>query len=339
MVDLLEKSLIGLHDGGPMVRRLKRNARLCAGVLFFVLLSGCAGLAPQTNALLESRPAGLPARVELTEVPFFPQKEYHCGPAALATVLAQQKLSVTPDDLVSQVYVPERKGALQVEMLAAARRHGMVSYPLAPRMEDLLREVAAGTPVLVLQNLGVSPFDNWHYAVVVGYDLNSEEAILRSGEKMRQVVPLGALEYTWKKSNYWAMVVSPPDRIPTTASELGWLQALAAFERVDPKRARVGYKNFLARWPDNIDAIIGLANTHYAAGELKEAEAVLRRAHARQPDSAVVLNNLAQILSDQGRNTEAIALADRAVAAGGPFNTAALETQAAIRARLDSKKR
>ena len=40
-------------------------------------------------------------------------------------------------------------------MLAAPRRYGMVSYQLAPRLENLLREVAAGIPVIVLQDYGV----------------------------------------------------------------------------------------------------------------------------------------------------------------------------------------
>ena len=80
-----------------------------------------------------------------------------------------------------QVYLPERKGSLQVEMLAAARRHGMVSYQLAPRFEDLLREIAAGTPVIVLQNLGVFS-GGWHYAVAIGYDYDSGQLILRSGD-------------------------------------------------------------------------------------------------------------------------------------------------------------
>jgi hypothetical protein len=37
---------------------------------------------------------------------------------------------------VPQVYLPARKGSLQVEMLAAARRHGLVSYQLAPSKVD-----------------------------------------------------------------------------------------------------------------------------------------------------------------------------------------------------------
>ena len=61
------------------------KARLTAGFIFLsALLPGCAFIAPQTYALKEQRPAGLPPRVELTEVPFYPQDDYYCGPSALA---------------------------------------------------------------------------------------------------------------------------------------------------------------------------------------------------------------------------------------------------------------
>ena len=41
----------------------------------------------ETAALHAAAPNDLPRRTELREVPFFPQTPYHCGPAALATVL------------------------------------------------------------------------------------------------------------------------------------------------------------------------------------------------------------------------------------------------------------
>jgi hypothetical protein len=191
-------------------------------------------------------------------------------------------VKVKPDDLVSQVYIPDRKGSLQVEMLAAARRHGMISYQLAPRYEDVLREIASGTPVIVLQDFGVGPFDNWHYAVAVGYDLDEDNLILRSGEKQRQVLKAGLHEFVWKRSGYWAMVAVPPNRIPATAQEASWLSAIAAFERVGNQRAaRVAYTTFLKRWPENVNASVGLANTYHSTGQLKEAERVLRGALAR----------------------------------------------------------
>jgi hypothetical protein len=36
------------------------------------------------------------------------------------------------------------------------RRHGFVAYKLAPEFTDVLREIAAGTPVVTLENYGLS---------------------------------------------------------------------------------------------------------------------------------------------------------------------------------------
>ena len=279
----------------------------------------------------------MPARTEITEAPFFPQKEYECGPAALATLLVSAGAKTTPEELVPQVYLPARKGSLQVEMLAAARRHGLVSYQLAPSQLDLMRELAAGTPVVVLQNLGVS--DGWHYAVAVGYDWKLGMMVLRSGITEREEMPFAMHEFVWKRSGYWAMVAVPPERIPATAEEGRWLGALVAFERLNPPaRNRVAYAAFLQRWPANVQAAIGLANAHHALGELPQAEKVLRAALARAPDSAIVLNNLAQTLSDQGRNTEALPLAERAVATGGPHAAAVRQTRDDILKKMEGKK-
>jgi tetratricopeptide (TPR) repeat protein len=219
-------------------------------------------------------------------------------------------------------------------MLAAARRYGMVSFPLAPRFPDLLRELAAGNPVIVLQDLGIWPFERWHYAVAIGYDLEAGDLVLRSGEKHRQVLPLPVHELAWKRGDYWAMVVLPPERVAATAEEPGWLAAVAAFERVDPRGARAAYSTMLERWPASATAAIGLGNAHYRLGELGAAEAALRAALAREPGSVVALNNLAQTLSDQGRHEEALPIIERAVAAGGPFAKAAQETRALILGRI-----
>ncbi len=318
-------------------REATASARPLAGVLLCIaafFLGGCAGILPQTAALGRGGlPQGLPERIELAAVPFFPQSEYQCGPAALATTLAASGAKVTPEELVPQVYLPERKGSLQVEMLAAARRHGMVSYVLAPSFESLLREIAAGNPVIVLQNLGIG--EGWHYAVAVGYDYERGELILRSGTTERQVLAFTVHEMVWKRSGYWAMIAVPPDRVPATADEHRWLGAIAALERAGKAaNARVAYANFLKRWPGNLNAAVGLANTHYALGALPEAERVLREALASNPDSVIALNNLAQTLSDQGRNEEALPIIERAAAGGGPFAAAVEQTRETIRKRL-----
>ena len=256
-------------------------ARLWAGVLILAALSGCASLMPQTMELAKGLPPGLPEKVELTETPFFPQQRYQCGPAALATVLNTAGVKVTDEDLVPEVYLPARKGSLQVEMLAAARRHGLISYQLAPRFEDVLREIAAGTPVVVLQNLGMFS-SGWHYAVAVGYDYDKGTLVLRSGTQERDVMPFGVHEVVWLRGGYWAMVVMPPDKIPRHGRREP-LACRGGRARAHRRRARCprGLPDLPRRWPENVNASIGLANTHHTLGELKDAGS--RAAQGGQP--------------------------------------------------------
>ena len=316
------------------------RARLCAGFfawLLLALLAGCAQLVPQTVALRSDWPSGVPRTVELTSVPFFPQEDYQCGPAALATVLTHSGVPVTPDPLVSQVFLPGRQGSLQIEMLAAPRRYGRVSYPLARQYSDLLREVAAGNPVIVLQDVGLL-LTQWHYAVVNGFDYPSGTVYLRSGTMPRQELPFTGFERSWMKSGYWAMVVTPPDRIPVTATEDGWLAAVLAMARVDHGEAATrAYATALKRWPDNLPAAIGLANQYHARGALADAAAVLREARRRHPQSMIVINNLAQTLSDQGHQAEALALIENASDPNNPFAAEVRATRQLILQRISQK--
>ncbi len=332
--------------------RSRRQARLRAGLALsarplraalcgwaLVVLAGCAQMVPQTVALRTGWPKGVPQTLELAQVPFFPQDEYQCGPAALATVLAHSGVRVTPESLVSQVWLPARRGSLQLEMLAAARRYGRVSYVLAPRYPDLLRELAAGNPVLVLQDVGALATE-WHYAVVNGFDYPSGTVYLRSGTRPRLEMPFTAFERSWMKSGYWAMVAQPPDRIPVTATEEGWMTAVLAMARVaEPAAAVQAYASALKRWPDNLAAAVGLANQHHTQGDLPKAAAVLRDAQRRHPRSVIVMNNLAQVLSDQGRHSEALAQINQAAAdSDSPFAAEVKATRQLILQRMQPRR-
>ena len=289
-----------------------------AGVLLsaVLMLAGCA--TPQVAALLAQPPGALPPRIELAAVPFHPQDEYQCGPAALATTLTYAGVATTPDALVPLVYLPARKGSLQAEMLAAARRHELTAYLLAPSLGDLLQEVADGTPVIVLLNLAFEFAPLWHYAVVVGYDLPREEIILRSGTTRRLVTTLSNFERTWARGNHWAMVTLPPERLPASASEDRYVAAVTALERAVPAAARRAYTTALERWPDSLPARIGQGNAAYAMRDLPGAEAAYREATRRHPQAADAWNNLAQALLELQQRHEALAAAQRAVDIGGP---------------------
>ncbi len=309
------------------------KARLTAGFLFLsALLSGCALILPQTSALRDQPPSELPARAELTAVPFYPQEEYQCGPAALAMVLNAAGVSVTPEALIDQVYIPARKGSLQIEMLVAARRHGLIALELAPQLTDVLREIAAGTPVIVLENYGFKVFPKWHYAVLVGYDLAESEVIRRSGTRQRQTMPFAVFEYNWKTEGHWAMVAVPPDRVPATATEARFANAVVALERSGQvKNAHTAYNAMLGRWPGSLAAQMGRGNTAYALRDLATAESAFRRAAAEHPDSPAALNNLAQVLAEKGLLQEALSAAERAVSLGGPLLSATQATLDEIR--------
>ncbi len=73
------------------------------------------------------------------------------------------------------VYVPARKGSFQIEMVAVTRSAGRLACQISPSLDTLLLENNAGHPVLVLQNLGMSWYQKWHFAVVGVMTWNGEK--------------------------------------------------------------------------------------------------------------------------------------------------------------------
>lgn len=307
------------------------NPRRCwlPGILMLlVLLSGCA---TQTRALLAGAHHDLPSQVELRTTPFFPQERYQCGPAALAMSLRVAGIAAEPDALVAQVYLPQREGSLQAEMLAAGRRNGALSLTIPARLDALLTELAGGNPVLVLQNLSLPWVPMWHYAVVIGYDLARGDIILRSGTTERLVLPMSTFEHTWARSAYWGMVALAPGRLPATAEEVPLVDALVAFEKSgEPAAVQRAYAAAVERWPDNLALLLGLGNSAHAAGDRRAAAAAFGRASRQHPGSAPAFNNLAVVLNELGDHDAARAAAEAAVALGGPWRAAALATLQSI---------
>lgn len=315
-----------------MLRGIFLRAPALAGVFICALLAGCA-TPPQTAAVLRDWPTDLPVHRQLREVPFYPQEDYECGPAALAMAASAAGTPLRPEQLVAQVYVPGRKGALQPEMLATGRRHGLLAYPLAPELAAVLREVAAGHPVIVFQNLSLPVFPLWHYAVVVGYDRDEQALILHSGRTERMTMMLATFEHTWARGGHWAMVLLPPDVLPATAEPAAYVAAAAALERVDARAAQRAYALALRTWPGERLALFGAGNTAYALGQREVAVARFRDAVTRYPDFADAWNNLAEVLLEQGQADAAARAVERAVALGGAHRARYLELQARVAAR------
>jgi tetratricopeptide (TPR) repeat protein len=282
------------------------------------LLSGCAGL---NNSVILEKAGNVPLQVEIETVPFYSQKEYQCGPASLAMVLNWSGLPISSEDLTAEVFTPDRKGSLQADMVSAVRRNGRIAYVFTG-LSDLFAEVAAGYPVIILQNLGLSWYPVWHYAVVIGYDLSEKYVILRSGNIHRKLMSFQVFEKTWARGNYWGLLILQSNQLPVTVKEDLYLSALLGLEKARQFRSAIdGYHTALTQWPKNLTALIGMGNCYYALGELENAERALREAIRLHPKSGPAFNNLAQIFFEQGRKQEALEAAKKAVSLGGPMRS------------------
>ncbi|WP_455200557.1 PA2778 family cysteine peptidase [Kaarinaea lacus] len=257
-------------------------------------------------------------KTEIPNVPFFAQEQYQCGPAALAMLLNWSGQQVTPEELKPKVYVPERKGSFQLEMVVATRSYQRIPYELTLGWQSLIAEIEAGHPVLVLQNLGIDWFPNWHYAVVKGIDIAANEIVLHSGTTENYVVNLETFERTWQRANKWAMVVMRPDNIPASADALSYLKAVSVVEKQGQLSiALQAYQAVVKRWPNEIIAMMGLGNVYYQLAQLENAKSAYKRAIAIDAEYAPAHNNLAQVLLDTNQLDDAYEHALIAVRIGG----------------------
>ena len=313
--------------------RLDNSCRYLSLLLSFIVaaLCGCSAL---QRTQMPPRPEMVPAGFELVDVPFYPQTAYQCGPATLAMALTYHGLSITPEELQSQIYTPSLKGSLQIDMVGATRRHGKIAYEITGP-DAIFPEIAAGHPVIILQNLGFSWMPVWHYAIVIRYNFTEKTVILRSGVIRRKVMSYDTFERSWAHSNYWGLLVLEPTQIPVAAEETKYLRAVLGLEKSRQFRAAVtGYQTALARWPGSLPALMGMGNSYYALEDLPRAEGVFREAAERYPLTAPAYNNLAQVLLEQGRQREALEAAQKAVSLGGPMVSVSEQTLQEIQSRM-----
>jgi tetratricopeptide (TPR) repeat protein len=267
-----------------------------------LLLAGCAGGA----LVVPSLPAEAARAVELTETPFHPQSQFQCGPAALATVLGASGVQTTPDELQPLVYLPSRRGSLRVEMQAAPRRYGRLAYALSPDFNSILAELAARRPVLVLHNYGLPFLPRWHYAVVVGYDAQKDQVVMRSGTTARQLMGARMFMRAWDNGDRWALVLLRPGELPASADADRYLEAAAAFERgATPEDARAAFAAASARWPDRPVAWIGLGTAEYRRRAFHSAVRDYATAVRLDAKHAGARNNLAMAYLELGCRDQA----------------------------------
>ena len=275
-----------------------------------VCVSGCAAVPDTARELPQAN-----VQVELTDTPFHAQERYQCGPAALTTVLEASGAEVTLDDITDKVYIPGRKGSLQLELLAATRTAGRLPYVIDTSLGTILGELEAGRPVLVLQNLGVAAIPRWHYAVVIGIDEARGNVILRSGTDRRRETPIDLFLRTWSRGEFWGFVALPPEELPANVDRERYFSSIVGLEQASMwAEAAVAWETALQRWPADTTALFGLGNARLALDDAEGAGQSYRELLAIDPELAVARNNLAMALARQQRFEEALEEIERALA-------------------------
>ena len=254
-------------------------------------VAACASKARQTEELVRGS-LDIPPAHNLENLPFENQSEGYCGPAALTMAMRAAGSKADVDKIAPLVMTESQKGSLPMDMIAAARREGMMAVEI-DGLSHVATEVANGTPVIVFQNLGFSWLSKWHYAVVTGYDIPRQEVILHTGDKAFKREPMRHFERSWELAESWAIVILPPGKLARTAGELAHLKAAAGLEQVARlDEAATAYDSLLQRWPESLGPLVGLANISYARADYKRAVHLLRKASMAHPESLIARHNL-----------------------------------------------
>ncbi|TNE37154.1 MAG: tetratricopeptide repeat protein [Alphaproteobacteria bacterium] len=284
------------------MRKLKNHSRSWAraGVVALSLaLSACATSTPgPTGSAGVVAPRGTPSHVFLAGVPLIEQKDDYCGPASLAMALAWVGPKVSQDEVADQVFSPGAQGAYRADLMGSARRHGQLAVTLSVP-SDLYREVGAGNPVIVFQNLGLDAVPVWHYSVVVGFDLVDRFVLVHSGKAEMEKIETAAFERTWARGDYWGMVVVSPGVLPASADRDEVLHGAAALESLgNYEAATMVYQAGRQRWPDSWMWSFGEGNVAYAQGDLMGAITAYEAALDIDPTIPEVKQNLDEVFKE-----------------------------------------
>lgn len=202
---------------------------LLAGVCVMAL-AGCAGrLTPEVQRL--------PERVELNGVAFFRGVAYQSGPVALATMLSQQGVAITPGLLEKPLKLPGGEAQLEQNMQTLTREYGLMVYPLDPELPALLTQVAAGYPVMVRFTEGSTFWAEPRYAILGGYNRKKQTVLLRSGMDRHLEMSFSSFTSAWKGAGSWAILVLSPRQLPAKVDQQRWLKAANDLAQSGQERA------------------------------------------------------------------------------------------------------
>jgi ABC-type bacteriocin/lantibiotic exporter with double-glycine peptidase domain len=144
-------------------------------------------------------------------VPFYPQEELGCGPAALASLLAYWGRAVSLEEITQEVSLKNLKGSLPMDLELAAKRHGLAATSYTGSLKDLRLHLGKGQPVIAFLNLRWRIFPQGHFVVVTGYDEIHSELVIHSGNDAYRRIPVESFFNAWAKTGFWSLLILPEE--------------------------------------------------------------------------------------------------------------------------------
>lgn len=162
----------------------------------FMLLWLAAGCSPLQPSVAGGSRAG---RV-LDGVPFLAQEgRYDCGPAALASLLAQRGAGVSLAQIRTATYTPALQGSLLPDLENYARRLGYATRSGRGDLAVLRGAIDTGRPVLIPLEMGRWRLTRPHYVVVFGYV--GSDFVVHAGKEARLTIAATELDRRWQRLN------------------------------------------------------------------------------------------------------------------------------------------
>lgn len=141
----------------------------------------------------------------IDSVPFFPSKDYHCGPASLAMIFNFFGVKITQDEISEYIYSEGARGTAEFDMVLFAERNGFKTLQYRGNIEDIKDKIKAGKPLIVMVDEGFWFYKKYHYMVVVGFD--DSNVIVNSEQDKHKKINFYDFYKKWRKTDFWTLLI------------------------------------------------------------------------------------------------------------------------------------
>lgn len=172
-------------------------------------VTACAG--PGADRVLDDIAEDPLGGAFIEGVPFFPEDDKLCGPAAIASVMGYYGARTGMEE-ARRVYDERLQGSLPMDMLLYAKDKGFYAKYYEGGLEDLKANLASGRPLILFLNMGLPGYPAGHYVVAIGYNDRYGTIIAHSGMNGRELISYDRLSAAWSMTGYSTLLLTPPEQ-------------------------------------------------------------------------------------------------------------------------------